>query len=772
MFEYYPNDSNKTTMFNVLGKVIRPIKNFITTQSRTSDSSSRLFDDFEGSSYMTQYLLSRDISELVSDSSYQGLNLLGYTKSTKEVELKFFGKLKKIFNSILDKDQKVTLYYNQEIPLTQIEMINDIQIQAENFFSTPVVKDIKYFRNNLFGAFITIFEEYRESGYQTARDIMNSPVGTQLRDSVNIVANTNEVQGVAKGIDLTAESLKNLYQASVELAQESTDKVIHWLPSPTPSTNIHITPSSTTSTTSPTINDDDADEASISLQQKLVHGLQSMVPKVPSFVMPWDKYYRGDIPFFETFLNNKKKYENENIITPPLISTRDIMVSMQEAAAATIKVADGSYSSNSNNNNTLLSVIDESIDSTKATMNVKSRFVRMLFPLSATLLKTMKFIFSNNNPSIATTTIEQDSLNNKNIDDDEEEDKIDNKTIVTNEYSELFSNDISAINAAWEEAHPVLPLTTSSTSTTTSTAAGGGGDNSIDNMKEETKKSLFSHAWKSMINSVPVFHMYKAYKYIRGGRLDTDEIVKLAQQDEDTAPIEYEDDELLDIDAVLPTTIEQQINEKTINNLKIMNKQVFNKQSSGSNNVPPLESFTINQQDQQSLSITSSPTNFMTNMGKEINNGVNQQLFKRINPSQSSDILINSDSIATLVKPQELRRIPEFFEINAINQPTRADFNYIISRRVQVAIEAALAIRTDVDADEFFQYIGLGPIIGALLDRIPEGSNIDKIVAVKALCRIVRTRKSTALEIVSQPAIISVFCDMMEAPLKGISTYN
>ena len=78
---------------------------------------------------------------------------------------------------------------------------------------------------------------------------------------------------------------------------------------------------------------------------------------------------------------------------------------------------------------------------------------------------------------------------------------------------------------------------------------------------------------------------------------------------------------------------------------------------------------------------------------------------------------------------------------------------------------------------EFRKYIGLGAVIGALLGKVPEGSNIDRIDAVKALCRLIRyeqfslsspslSLRPIVIEVSSQPAIINVLCDIMEKPFK------
>jgi predicted acylesterase/phospholipase RssA len=129
-----------------------------------------------------------------------------------------------------------------------------------------------------------------------------------------------------------------------------------------------------------------------------------------------------------------------------------------------------------------------------------------------------------------------------------------------------------------------------------------------------------------------------------------------------------------------------------------------------------------------------------------------------------------------LLKSIEMKKKPSFIEISSISQPTKADFNYIVSKRIKAALDGAMCVSSHEDVVEFRKYIGLGAVIGALLGKVPEGSNIDRIDAVKALCRLIRYEQVSlsssslsrpiVIEVSSQPAIINVLCDIMEKPFK------
>ena len=130
-----------------------------------------------------------------------------------------------------------------------------------------------------------------------------------------------------------------------------------------------------------------------------------------------------------------------------------------------------------------------------------------------------------------------------------------------------------------------------------------------------------------------------------------------------------------------------------------------------------------------------------------------------------------------LLKSIEMKKKPSFIEISSISQPTKADFNYIVAKRIKAALDGAMCVSSHEDVVEFRKYIGLGAVIGALLGKVPEGSNIDRIDAVKALCRVIRyeqvslsssssSSRPIVIEVSSQPAIINVLCDIMEKPFK------
>jgi len=99
--------------------------------------------------------------------------------------------------------------------------------------------------------------------------------------------------------------------------------------------------------------------------------------------------------------------------------------------------------------------------------------------------------------------------------------------------------------------------------------------------------------------------------------------------------------------------------------------------------------------------------------------------------------------------------------------PTQADFAYIASRRVEVAITAGLNINNQLDAAEFMECIGLKPLVAALLGKVPLAANIDRTDAVECLSKLTMHDKSIAKDIAEIPRLVEVLCDLMEAPLLG-----
>lgn len=99
--------------------------------------------------------------------------------------------------------------------------------------------------------------------------------------------------------------------------------------------------------------------------------------------------------------------------------------------------------------------------------------------------------------------------------------------------------------------------------------------------------------------------------------------------------------------------------------------------------------------------------------------------------------------------------------------PSKADFAYIATRRTELAVDAALSVNSGVAAQEFMKHIGLKPLLTALLGKSAGPATIEKADAVKSLSRLVRFDKSVAVQLSSRADVLSLLCDMMEAPLKG-----
>jgi len=157
---------------------------------------------------------------------------------------------------------------------------------------------------------------------------------------------------------------------------------------------------------------------------------------------------------------------------------------------------------------------------------------------------------------------------------------------------------------------------------------------------------------------------------------------------------------------------------------------------------------------------------FIASTTKEISKNIEE---KKNQIQRGKEVAAESNATKTdmtvkVERTRELKQKPENMEVPI---PTKADFAYIASRRVEVALTAALSIETEADAREFKEYIGLKPLVAALLGKVPLNENIDKVDAVKSLCTLTRHDRSTAADIAAIPAVIEVLCDMMEAPLIG-----
>jgi hypothetical protein len=88
-----------------------------------------------------------------------------------------------------------------------------------------------------------------------------------------------------------------------------------------------------------------------------------------------------------------------------------------------------------------------------------------------------------------------------------------------------------------------------------------------------------------------------------------------------------------------------------------------------------------------------------------------------------------------------------------------------MSRKIEVAVIASLSVKSFNDVNEFMRDIGLKPLFAALLHNSPNTDNIDRIEAVKGICRLTREKHSIANDIAQNSEIVSVLCDFLEAPL-------
>lgn len=113
----------------------------------------------------------------------------------------------------------------------------------------------------------------------------------------------------------------------------------------------------------------------------------------------------------------------------------------------------------------------------------------------------------------------------------------------------------------------------------------------------------------------------------------------------------------------------------------------------------------------------------------------------------------------------ELRQKPSSIDI--IPLPSKADFSFLAYRRVEIAVRAALNVKSERDAVEYLKDIGLDPLVAAVLGKVPYAERIDKVDAIKGLCRLTRVYKPLADEVGQMSQIIEILVEMMEAPLRG-----
>jgi hypothetical protein len=543
---------------------------------------------------MTQYLLSSSVSELAPSSS--SLNILGRNRVVIDGKYDSYGSsssndseniLTRIKNSIIKSltfvsNARYVLYYNQNYLSTStlniksdyrsaLAVFNENNNDSSSSSSTSLMMDrqavtttvggttsdiVKFYIDNVFDVVGAILDEYRESGYRSVevtKEIISNTTSTMaqnkmLVESMNKVVMSEQSQNVVRGIGATKDTLQSIYLSGVEIAQESSDRF-----------------------------------KSLATDNKWALPTISVLSSFPSFAflptfptidvqymkLPWDVYYRGDIPFFENFNSSFQQSTSGSTSIPqlmtPSISTRDIIASMIEVEKKL------------NDDKTLVTTTTSSsssiipLDSTDTSLSkgVKARIIRMLFPVSSLALKGVKFIFSNRMENL---TISADVLrmrldhqlqhlmtpSNQLIDDkplqqqQQEQESVtnpSNQSLVEEDYSDLFTNDISAISTAWELAHPSSP--------------------DISNAEESNERSsslafpknIVVYSLRKLLISVPVYHVFNAYKYIRkinrfrNNNDDRNEIVKLAIEDAKSLSVVVRDDSDEDEDASVSSEI-------------------------------------------------------------------------------------------------------------------------------------------------------------------------------------------------------------------------
>lgn len=121
-------------------------------------------------------------------------------------------------------------------------------------------------------------------------------------------------------------------------------------------------------------------------------------------------------------------------------------------------------------------------------------------------------------------------------------------------------------------------------------------------------------------------------------------------------------------------------------------------------------------------------------------------------------------------RAQEMKKTPSFVDIDRVPFPTKADLSLILSRRVAIAVTAALSCQTLADAKEYQREIGLKSLISAITESIsnePQVANLS-LRGIKGICRLIRIDNSVAVKVVDDPEVVSALCNAMEAPLKVI----
>ena len=103
--------------------------------------------------------------------------------------------------------------------------------------------------------------------------------------------------------------------------------------------------------------------------------------------------------------------------------------------------------------------------------------------------------------------------------------------------------------------------------------------------------------------------------------------------------------------------------------------------------------------------------------------------------------------------------------------PSKADLSFVHSRRTEMAIAAALAVHSQSTAQDFVKHVGLQPLLAALQPRFGLESE-HKVDAVRGLSTLVQFHPPLAVAVASMPEVVSVLCDMLEAPTIGFAFWR
>lgn len=140
----------------------------------------------------------------------------------------------------------------------------------------------------------------------------------------------------------------------------------------------------------------------------------------------------------------------------------------------------------------------------------------------------------------------------------------------------------------------------------------------------------------------------------------------------------------------------------------------------------------------------------------------------------SSSISFPKEGIDDSVKvgrAQDLKLVNQGM-VTEVPLPSKADFAFLALRQVEVAISAALSVKSERDAKEFMQAIGPDSIIAGILGTTILADKFDRVDAVKSLCRLMRWYRPLTDTVGQRQDLIDTLCDMMEAPLRGFKTFQ